>query len=185
VQHDHHAVRTHRATVPPRCSNSPCNITTTLSELTPPLPCTSSPCAISPSLQQDGWSALHWAAKNGYDTILQALLRSSADVNICNKNGNTALHKASRFGHLGAVSLLAKAGANLDLQEKVGHLPTIAITASNLTPITLPNLTVTTCNFAMHLTGRVDCAAPRCVRQSRPHPHSVQPHHHSVRPHIH
>lgn len=69
--------------------------------------------------RQDGWSALHWAAKNGYDTILQELLKSNADVNICNKNGNTALHKAARFGHLGAVTLLAKAGVDLNLQEKV------------------------------------------------------------------
>ena len=129
VQQYHHAVQTHRAILPQLYPNSPCNITTTLSELTPPLPDTSSPCVISPSLQQDGWSALHWAAKNGYDTILQALLRSSADVNICNKNGNTALHKASRFGHLGAVSLLAKAGANLDLQEKVGHWPSLRQTS--------------------------------------------------------
>lgn len=40
---------------------------------------------ISMHLYQDLWTPLHWAAKDGKTSIAQALIRSGADLNACDK----------------------------------------------------------------------------------------------------
>lgn len=52
----------------------------------------------------NGWTALHWAAGNGHEAVVQLLLEHEADVHT--GNGWTALYRASGNGHEAVVQLL-------------------------------------------------------------------------------
>ena len=65
-----------------------------------------------------GFTALHLAAERGYSSIPwipTSLLRGGADLDIKDKAGKTALHYAAEKGNMEIVSLLIKAGADLDI----------------------------------------------------------------------
>ncbi|CAG8654630.1 17763_t:CDS:2, partial [Gigaspora rosea] len=71
---------------------------------------------------QNGKTALHWAAKNGYTIIIEALLKNkarvdesdnNANVNHINKNGEIALHKAAYHGYQEIVQILLEKNANI------------------------------------------------------------------------
>ena len=78
-----------------------------------------------------GNTALMLAASNGYDKGVQVLLNASADVNIQNSDGNTALHFTASKGHLGICKMLLASGARaslnsdgntpLDIAQHYGH----------------------------------------------------------------
>ena len=55
-----------------------------------------------------GKTALHYAAKEGNEMVIEELLRKKVSVlvNVKDTNGMTALHYASRGGHEGVVALL-------------------------------------------------------------------------------
>jgi hypothetical protein len=55
--------------------------------------------------------------------VVAALLAAGADVNCASEYGNTALHVASRDGHLDASRALVEAGARTDVCDKVGKRP--------------------------------------------------------------
>ena len=59
----------------------------------------------------NGTTALIWAASNGHAKVVSALIAAGADVNVKNNNGTTALMWAAYNGHAKVVSLLKKAGA--------------------------------------------------------------------------
>lgn len=46
----------------------------------------------------NGWSPLHLAAYFGHYDVLEFLLKSKANVNAINENGDTALHKSAFIG---------------------------------------------------------------------------------------
>ena len=48
---------------------------------------------------KDGWTPLHYAAKNGLKNEVTALLAKNANVNATNKDGWTPLHFAAKKGH--------------------------------------------------------------------------------------
>ena len=48
----------------------------------------------------DGWTALHYAAMNGFANIVDLLVQSGADVNCTDKFHRNALHWACRFNNL-------------------------------------------------------------------------------------
>jgi ankyrin repeat protein len=62
-----------------------------------------------------GWSALHWAAVTGQDTVLLALLEAGADVNAAATDGVTPLAAVagSPVGQLSTVRLLLDHGADV------------------------------------------------------------------------
>ncbi len=61
-----------------------------------------------------GWSSLHAAAAGGHTKVISCLLRADADVGVRDRGGNTPLIEACRNGHAAAVSLLVRAGAQLE-----------------------------------------------------------------------
>ncbi|XP_044211619.1 ankyrin repeat domain-containing protein SOWAHC-like isoform X1 [Thunnus albacares] len=57
-------------------------------------------------LLMQGFTALHWAAKQGRQEAVDMMLCSGADVNVRSHGGYTALHLASIHGHQHVVHIL-------------------------------------------------------------------------------
>mmetsp|Transcript_5186 Transcript_5186/g.10552 ORF Transcript_5186/g.10552 Transcript_5186/m.10552 type:complete len:176 (-) Transcript_5186:1491-2018(-) len=60
---------------------------------------------------ESGNTALHYAAANGLDNVVDALLKAGARANVTNANGNTPLHWAALSGHMAVARLLIERGA--------------------------------------------------------------------------
>jgi ankyrin repeat protein len=69
---------------------------------------------------QNGWTALHRAAENGYDSLVQILLDNKADVNYNAAYGGTALHRAAKNGHEKVAKLLVKENIEIDAEDQYG-----------------------------------------------------------------
>lgn len=69
---------------------------------------------------QDGWTALLYAAENHRNEIVKALLEKGADVNMADGNGRTALIIASRLGNRDIVQGLLAKGANVHTRDNAG-----------------------------------------------------------------
>jgi ankyrin repeat protein len=61
---------------------------------------------------EDGATALDWAASNGNVEAIKALLELGADKDAKTANGATALHLAADHGHVEAIKVLAELGAD-------------------------------------------------------------------------
>ncbi|MFF5211491.1 ankyrin repeat domain-containing protein [Streptosporangium sp. NPDC000396] len=70
-----------------------------------------------------GWTALLWAASNGWADTLQALLEAGADPEDANVGGEPALTLATRRGALGAVRVLLDHGADPGRPDGEGDTP--------------------------------------------------------------
>lgn len=76
-----------------------------------------------------GNTSLHYATDYGHDTCVKALLyfteqnRIIIDINSRNKNGDTPLHLASKWGYTIIVDILLEHGANTRIKNKKGQLP--------------------------------------------------------------
>lgn len=69
-----------------------------------------------------GYTALHYAARNGNEEICKILLKiGKADVNAVTNGGATPLHRAAMMGHLKVVQLLVEYNANLTIQDDDGQ----------------------------------------------------------------
>ncbi|CAI8050974.1 Putative ankyrin repeat protein MM_0045 [Geodia barretti] len=66
-----------------------------------------------------GLSALHFSADRGDSATTEALLKAGANLHLNDKDGDSALTLAAWCGHTNFVVKLVKAGADLDLQNKV------------------------------------------------------------------
>lgn len=72
---------------------------------------------------------LLWAARNGYATIMECLLKGGADLAVRTSSGETPLLLAARGGHPLAVRLLLDAGADATVQDIAGRTA-LAVAAS-------------------------------------------------------
>ncbi|KAE8449130.1 hypothetical protein EG329_008514 [Mollisiaceae sp. DMI_Dod_QoI] len=76
-----------------------------------------------------GYTPLHLAAREGYDSIVQDLLRKRANVNAKDEDENSPLHLAARGGHSTTVKilldpqLLLDQELEFDLRNKAGETP--------------------------------------------------------------
>ncbi|XP_047544899.1 ankyrin repeat domain-containing protein 39 isoform X1 [Vanessa atalanta] len=76
------------------------------------------------SVDNSGYTALHYAARNGHDNICSILLQYGAQINASTRSGKaTALHRAAAAGKENTVVLLIKSGAQLDIQDADGKTP--------------------------------------------------------------
>ncbi|MCL1814548.1 MAG: ankyrin repeat domain-containing protein [Treponema sp.] len=75
------------------------------------------------TLVADGYTALHYAAREGYTGYVSFFLDKKTDVDIKNNSGATALHEAVREGRVDTMSLLIIQGAKLDTQDAKGNSP--------------------------------------------------------------
>lgn len=73
---------------------------------------------------EEGWTALMWAAQYNETEIGRALIEAGADLNLVEQsNEETALTVALYNGSLDMVELLLEEGANPDLQDSSGWTP--------------------------------------------------------------
>lgn len=64
-------------------------------------------------------SAVHFCARNGYQMVIEQLIRSNANLDLQNSNGESALHLAAKYGHAECVDILLKSGARAELTNKM------------------------------------------------------------------
>ena len=73
----------------------------------------------------DGWTALHFAAQNRHLKIVDLLLKSGANPNLTNSHGNSPLFPAvmNARGNFDIICLLLSAGANPTHKNNHGKSP--------------------------------------------------------------
>jgi len=72
----------------------------------------------------DDWTPLYMAAKNGRLDFVQMLLEHGAAINaVTTDDGETPLHGASRLGHVDIVRLLLEHGADANISDSGGQTP--------------------------------------------------------------
>jgi acyl-CoA-binding protein len=80
----------------------------------------------NPQLKQekddDGLSALHWAADRDATKALTALINGGCPLDAVDESGQTALHYAASCGHIKSTQILLKAGASI-LKDEDGSTP--------------------------------------------------------------
>lgn len=72
------------------------------------------------TVNQDGWTALHYAAAIGDNDIVKMLLAKSAALDAPSPNKTTPMMMAARGGHIYTVKALLDAGADASLKNDVG-----------------------------------------------------------------
>ncbi|KAF0483209.1 serine/threonine-protein phosphatase 6 regulatory ankyrin repeat subunit B-like [Gigaspora margarita] len=75
------------------------------------------------SLNNNGKTALHWASKNGYTTIVKSLIKYKAQIDVKDGDDCTPLFFAAEAGHEKVVNKLIKykADVNYTLSKAVSH----------------------------------------------------------------
>ena len=68
-------------------------------------------------------TALHKAAANGHEDIVQILLNKGASAKAMNESGNTPLHCAATGGHTSTVELLLSKRASIAAMSKANETP--------------------------------------------------------------
>ncbi|GFS24692.1 ankyrin repeat family A protein 2 [Elysia marginata] len=73
------------------------------------------------TLDRNGESCLHMAARGGQTKGLERLLDEGLRLDHTNHNGQTPLHVAVNLDNLDIVRTIAQHGADLDITTKVSH----------------------------------------------------------------
>ncbi|XP_063838739.1 ankyrin repeat domain-containing protein 39 [Ostrinia nubilalis] len=69
-----------------------------------------------------GYTALHYAARNGHTDVCDILIKNGACIDAQTKSGKaTPLHKAAAAGNTTAVKFLIDSGATVDMQDVDGQ----------------------------------------------------------------
>jgi ankyrin repeat protein len=69
----------------------------------------------------EGVTALHWAAGNGHEMILRLLLEEGADINAKDNFGRTALYWVAENRHEAIVRLLLNHKADVNVKDNLGR----------------------------------------------------------------
>ena len=72
-------------------------------------------------IEEPGYTALSWAAKNGHTEVIYHLLNRGAKVDNKNNDGWTPLILAARFGHAKSVKILIENGADVNATTNFGE----------------------------------------------------------------
>lgn len=67
-------------------------------------------------IDEDGNTALHYAAESGFDAIIKFLVEKGANLNAVNDEGDTALHKATVNNFVAIIQLLIAGRADVNAQ---------------------------------------------------------------------
>ncbi len=71
----------------------------------------------------EGFTALHYAASHGYVEVARLLLAKGADVNAKASGGDAPLHYAVWYGRKETVQLLLSNKADVDIRDGIGRTP--------------------------------------------------------------
>lgn len=95
--------------------------------------CNHSYCLTTYRLLATGANKLHYNASHGNEQeICRLIEEDEIPIDVESYHGNTALHEASRCGHLGLVQQLIKFGANINKKNgKTGSTPLHLASAAN------------------------------------------------------
>ncbi|XP_052785167.1 ankyrin repeat domain-containing protein 39-like [Mya arenaria] len=75
-------------------------------------------------LDSSGYTALHYASRNGHTSVCQLLLEKGASPNVQTRSGGvTPLHRAAYCGHTDTLRLLLTSGADPNIYDADGMLP--------------------------------------------------------------
>ncbi|XP_033854195.3 ankyrin repeat and SAM domain-containing protein 6-like [Acipenser ruthenus] len=69
---------------------------------------------------EEGNTALQFAAASGHENVVRFLLRKGASVDSRNHYGWTPLMQAARFGHLSVAHMLLENGAEINAKNRIG-----------------------------------------------------------------
>lgn len=72
------------------------------------------------AVDEDGWTALIWAAWTGMPTVVEELVKAGSDVNALDNQKQSALMIASQRGNDKVVEILVNAGADKTLKNAAG-----------------------------------------------------------------
>ncbi|MEO1219038.1 MAG: ankyrin repeat domain-containing protein, partial [Bacteroidota bacterium] len=75
------------------------------------------------TLDRNGRTPMHSAAKNGHLEVVKYLKGQGAKVGTPDKHGRTPMHSAAKNGHLEVVKYLKGQGAKVDTPDKHGRTP--------------------------------------------------------------
>ncbi len=73
------------------------------------------------AVDEDGFSALHWAAWSGLEGVSLELIAHGLDLNAAEKNGYTPLMLAAMRGQASTVKMLLSLGADASVKNKDGE----------------------------------------------------------------
>jgi ankyrin repeat protein len=71
----------------------------------------------------EGWTALHWAARQSNVAALETLLAAGAAVEAATTRGETPLNLASQYGETATIEALLAAGAAVEAAMNGGYTP--------------------------------------------------------------
>ena len=71
-------------------------------------------------VDEDGWTALIWAAWTGMPTVVEELVKAGSDVNVLDNQKQSALMIAAQRGNDKVVEILINAGADRNLKNAAG-----------------------------------------------------------------
>ena len=70
----------------------------------------------------DGWTALHYSARNGSYESVTLIAAMGIDINLETKNGRNCLHIAALYGHLNLCkTLIDKSNFNVQMTDRDGY----------------------------------------------------------------
>ena len=72
------------------------------------------------AVDEDGWTALLWAAWTGMPTVVDALIKAGSDVNALDAKKQSPLMVAAQRGNEKVVEILINAGADVNLKNADG-----------------------------------------------------------------
>ncbi|XP_052244711.1 uncharacterized protein LOC127853920 isoform X2 [Dreissena polymorpha] len=70
---------------------------------------------------QDGRTALHYAALNGFPDVTRFLIEKGCNKDIQDDSGYTPLHRAASQGHIEVITILLESGCDLNAQDEHGN----------------------------------------------------------------
>jgi hypothetical protein len=73
------------------------------------------------AINEYGWTALHYAVKQGHTEVIRVLVENGVDVNLGHSNGRTSLHCAIQEGYVEIVALLLANGADIYARDDSGQ----------------------------------------------------------------
>lgn len=84
------------------------------------------------SIDEQGNTALHFSAENGFEEIAALLLSRRADANAANEDGDTPLHKATISNYINILALLVAGQADVNAQVRLPRVSHSISTGPNL-----------------------------------------------------
>ena len=118
-------------------------------------------------LDADGWTPLHFAARNKEVLVIQALVKIGADPNARDESGRTPLHFAAFKSNDVVVSALVKAGADSNARTKGGRSPLHFAAMNNGVSVVSILVKVGADSNARDGRGRTPCTLRRGMTISR------------------